>query len=246
MTSASSYTSTSYKKINKPTLTTSSSSSAKETGKLRANSSSQNKLNTNTSSATKSPQSKNRPSAPKSTATRVSTSSSGKRSESISAINSKNTKATRTPEKTNKSKASTSSTNKSKKSETKVHEITYSLDSEDASLLENTISNPTELKARLKEELKRRKMTDELLDQLQENYDRLLEKHAEAENVIDSLRIGAKLNLEASNPNFYQVREESTKWRSKSVDQCARPVKEQLFLLDLSCFANNLSVIRDK
>ena len=38
-------------------------------------------------------------------------------------------------------------------------------------------------------------MTDELLDQLQTNYDRLLEKHALAENVIDSLRLGAKLQI---------------------------------------------------
>ncbi|XP_016893795.1 AT-hook-containing transcription factor isoform X2 [Cynoglossus semilaevis] len=34
-----------------------------------------------------------------------------------------------------------------------------------------------------------------LVEQLQENYDRLLTKHAEAENTIDRLRVGAKVNL---------------------------------------------------
>jgi hypothetical protein len=71
-------------------------------------------------------------------------------------------------------------------------EVTYSIDSEEASITENS---KLDLKSILKEEQKRRKMTDELLDQLQTNYDRLLEKHALAENVIDSLRLGAKLQI---------------------------------------------------
>ena len=68
----------------------------------------------------------------------------------------------------------------------------YSIDSEEASITENS---KLDLKSKLKEEQRRRKMTDELLDQLQTNYDRLLEKHALAENVIDSLRVGAKLQI---------------------------------------------------
>ena len=50
-------------------------------------------------------------------------------------------------------------------------------------------------------------MTDELLDQLQTNYDRLLEKHALAENVIDSLRLGAKLQIhqETTPSTIHQV-----------------------------------------
>ena len=78
----------------------------------------------------------------------------------------------------------------------------YSIDSEEASITENS---KLDLKSKLKEEQRRRKMTDELLDQLQTNYDRLLEKHALAENVIDSLRLGAKLQIhQEATPNTIQ------------------------------------------
>ena len=66
------------------------------------------------------------------------------------------------------------------------HEITYSLDSDESLIVDNLINNPTQLK----EKLKQGKMDREQLNQLQENYLRLLEQYAEAENFIDTVRLG--------------------------------------------------------
>jgi hypothetical protein len=66
----------------------------------------------------------------------------------------------------------------------------YLLDSDDMSFVDDM-----NLEMKLKEEQKKRKMTDELLDQLQISYNQLLEKHALAENFIDTLRLGAKLQV---------------------------------------------------
>jgi hypothetical protein len=89
------------------------------------------------------------------------------------------------------------------------HEITYSLDSADESIVVDTlINNPTQLKQKLKQS----KMDREQLTQLQENYLRLLEQYAEAENFIDTFRLGAHTksnsNLSANTPslNMFQVR----------------------------------------
>lgn len=71
-------------------------------------------------------------------------------------------------------------------------EVAYSFDSEDASITENS---KKDLKSKLKQEQKSRKQTKELLDELQNNYNMLLEKHAQAENVIDNLRLQAKLQV---------------------------------------------------
>lgn len=74
------------------------------------------------------------------------------------------------------------------------HEVTYSLDSDESIVVDNLINNPLELK----EKLKQGKVDREQLAQLQENYLRLLEQYAEAENFIDTFRLGARLNY---NPN---------------------------------------------
>ncbi|XP_077986522.1 uncharacterized protein LOC144440929 isoform X2 [Glandiceps talaboti] len=57
-----------------------------------------------------------------------------------------------------------------------------------------------DLTARLRQESSSRKQADELIDQLQQDYDDLLQKYALAEVTIDSLRLGAKINLESSAP----------------------------------------------
>jgi Tfp pilus assembly protein FimV len=90
------------------------------------------------------------------------------------------------------------------------HEITYSLDSADESIVVDTlINNPKQLRQKLKQS----KMDREQLTQLQENYLRLLEQYAEAENFIDTFRLGAahtksNSNLSANTPslNMFQVR----------------------------------------
>ncbi len=41
-----------------------------------------------------------------------------------------------------------------------------------------------------------RKLNEETLTQLQQDYNNLLKKYAEAENTIDSLRIGAKIPIQ--------------------------------------------------
>nr|XP_033815972.1 microtubule organization protein AKNA isoform X2 [Geotrypetes seraphini] len=54
--------------------------------------------------------------------------------------------------------------------------------------------------ARIPEEFKSPKQATELVHQLQEDYNKLLTKYAEAENTIDLLRLGAKVNLYADPP----------------------------------------------
>ncbi|XP_019366043.1 PREDICTED: AT-hook-containing transcription factor isoform X2 [Gavialis gangeticus] len=55
--------------------------------------------------------------------------------------------------------------------------------------------------ARVPEEFKSPKQATELVQQLQEDYHRLLTKYAEAENTIDQLRLGAKVSLYSDPPN---------------------------------------------
>ena len=50
-----------------------------------------------------------------------------------------------------------------------------------------------DLNARLEEELSKRKKATELVEQLQNRYDNLLTKYADAEMMIDELRIGSKM-----------------------------------------------------
>ena len=51
-----------------------------------------------------------------------------------------------------------------------------------------------ELKTRYIEEVASRKQNEETMNQLQQEYQNLLKKYAEAENVIDDLRLGAKVS----------------------------------------------------
>lgn len=62
------------------------------------------------------------------------------------------------------------------------------------------ISSGVDLQEKLREEKSFRKETDEVYLRLQDDYDELLKKYAQAENTIDHLRIGAKLNLYSDLP----------------------------------------------
>ena len=62
------------------------------------------------------------------------------------------------------------------------------------------ISSPLDLQERLRRERTSRKETDEVYQRLQDDYDELLKKYAQAENTIDQLKIGAKLNLYSDLP----------------------------------------------
>ncbi|XP_067398262.1 microtubule organization protein AKNA [Emydura macquarii macquarii] len=59
---------------------------------------------------------------------------------------------------------------------------------------------PTPSTAMVPEEFKSPKQATELVQQLQEDYHKLLTKYAEAENTIDRLRLGAKVSLYADPP----------------------------------------------
>ncbi|XP_022786867.1 serine/arginine repetitive matrix protein 2-like isoform X2 [Stylophora pistillata] len=62
------------------------------------------------------------------------------------------------------------------------------------------VSAGIDLQERLRKEKSQRKETDEVNQRLQDDYDELLKKYAQAENTIDQLRIGAKLNLYSDLP----------------------------------------------
>ncbi|XP_074654583.1 uncharacterized protein LOC141908433 [Tubulanus polymorphus] len=61
-----------------------------------------------------------------------------------------------------------------------------------------------DLRKRLKAEGHTRKQQDEVIQQLQDDYDKLLTKYALAEVTIDQLRLGAKLNLYSDSPTPVQ------------------------------------------
>jgi hypothetical protein len=104
----------------------------------------------------------------------------------------------------NKPKTTTTTTTGTTLNDKFQNSIAYSLDSDDSASMSNTFDGSlfaglephkqNDLKNQLKSELKKRRMTEELLNQLQSNYDFLLERHAEAENIIDNLRVGSYIN----------------------------------------------------
>ncbi|XP_043840535.1 microtubule organization protein AKNA isoform X2 [Dromiciops gliroides] len=61
-------------------------------------------------------------------------------------------------------------------------------------------SLPSYMVARVPKEFKTPQQATELVHQLQEDYHKLLTKYAEAENTIDQLRLGAKVNLYSDPP----------------------------------------------
>lgn len=79
------------------------------------------------------------------------------------------------------------------------------LNLQDMTDTESDPDNPTprskeELSSRLSEERKTRRQTTKVVEQLQLDYDELLAKYAQAENTIDQLRLGAKVNLYSDPP----------------------------------------------
>ncbi|XP_072096100.1 uncharacterized protein akna isoform X2 [Mobula birostris] len=63
------------------------------------------------------------------------------------------------------------------------------------------VITPTPSEVKVLEEFRCPQQATEMVYQLQEDYRRLLTKYAEAENTIDRLRIGAKVNLHVDPPN---------------------------------------------
>ncbi|RNA16806.1 hypothetical protein BpHYR1_025547 [Brachionus plicatilis] len=76
------------------------------------------------------------------------------------------------------------------------NEITYTLDSDESTIIDNLINNPD----RLKQKLKQSRIERDQLNQLQQNYTRLLQQYAEAENFIDAFRLNAQIGGNSSNP----------------------------------------------
>lgn len=76
------------------------------------------------------------------------------------------------------------------------NEITYTLDSDESTIIDNLIKNPD----RLKQKLKQSRIERDQLNQLQQNYTRLLQQYAEAENFIDAFRLNAQIGGSSSNP----------------------------------------------
>lgn len=68
------------------------------------------------------------------------------------------------------------------------NDLLYTVDSDDSTVVDNLIKDPQ----KLKEQLKQSRMEREQLSQLQQNYLRLLEQYAEAENFIDMFRLGGQ------------------------------------------------------
>lgn len=68
------------------------------------------------------------------------------------------------------------------------NDLLYSIESDESTIVDNLISDPQ----KLKEKLRQSKMEREQLSQLQQNYLRLLEQYAEAENFIDMFRLGGQ------------------------------------------------------
>ncbi|KAK3087416.1 hypothetical protein FSP39_005595 [Pinctada imbricata] len=63
----------------------------------------------------------------------------------------------------------------------------------------------TELSSKLYQEFHKRKQATELVQQLQQDYDKLLSKYAQAELTIDQLRLGATVTLHAASPTPSQA-----------------------------------------
>ena len=62
-----------------------------------------------------------------------------------------------------------------------------------------------DLNDRLLVESSSRQEANDLYQRLQEEYDNLLAKHAQAENTIDQLRIGARIDLFSDGPKPHQA-----------------------------------------
>ena len=75
------------------------------------------------------------------------------------------------------------------------HRLHTDTDSAGEDLSQGSTASKRELKTRYIEEVHSRKQNEETLDQLQKEYQNLLKKYAEAENVIDDLRLGAKVSF---------------------------------------------------
>ncbi|XP_071802764.1 uncharacterized protein [Asterias amurensis] len=75
-------------------------------------------------------------------------------------------------------------------------------DSDASSVNISLSSDPSkfDLSLRLQEESRTRRHADELVGQLQKNYDDLLGKYAQAENTIDQLKLGARVSLYSDGP----------------------------------------------
>jgi hypothetical protein len=85
-----------------------------------------------------------------------------------------------------------------------MNDITYSLDSDESIAVDDLLNDPEKLKQKLKQS----KMNKDQLLQLQEDYMKLLEQYAEAENFIDAFRLTGQMTNASITPNYkmFQVR----------------------------------------
>ena len=85
----------------------------------------------------------------------------------------------------------------------------------------------------VRQESQSRQETDELYQRLQHEYDSLLAKYAQAENTIDQLRIGAKINLFSDGPTLNQAREiVYVDHTAKSPQRLSFPKRDQAMISD--------------
>lgn len=115
------------------------------------------------------------------------------------------TTTTRNPVKKYRSGSTTSVIREQKKSgesssrpSTSVNQLRYSLDSDESFVVEELINDPD----KLKEKLKQSKVNRDQLAQLQEDYMKLLEQYAEAENFIDAFRVTGQMSNANQTPNI--------------------------------------------
>jgi hypothetical protein len=79
-----------------------------------------------------------------------------------------------------------------------LNDITYSLDSDESITVDDLMNDPDRLRMKLKQS----KLNKDQLVQLQEDYVKLLEQYAEAENFIDAFRLTGQMTNASITPNF--------------------------------------------
>lgn len=90
---------------------------------------------------------------------------------------------------------------------------------ENESLSQLSTADVEKLKELLRQESRCHQETGHCYDTLQREYDDLLKKYAEAENTIDKLRVGVRINLYSDNPKPHKIEYNKLESRSKSVQQ---------------------------
>ena len=81
-------------------------------------------------------------------------------------------------------------------------DLLYAVESDESTIVDSLIKDPQ----KLKDKLRQSRVDREQLNQLQQNYLRLLEQYAEAENFIDMFRLSGQGVISVTpNTNMFQV-----------------------------------------